>query len=265
MWVYSSLLALRQDTRRRERIARAKEAFTELNNKLSAPRAHRRKRAEVAQRLDDILAQTRTKKYFNIELYQGEAHHFRQATRGRPGPNTRYVRKTRKFWQVRFPLDDATIEYERKSDGMYPLLTNDRSLTDAQVFEAHKRQPSIEKRFEQTKTVFEIAPVLLKNEGRVEALFFVYFLALLVQAIIERELRLAMQRDGVDTLALYPEERETPRPTAEQVFRLFSLTQRHVLEHDGQHVRSFEPELTDLQHQVLHLLGVPRNLYRTPR
>jgi hypothetical protein len=77
------------------------------------------------------------------------------------------------------------------------------ALTDAQVFEAHKRQPSIEKRFEQTKTAFEIAPVLLKNEGRNEALFFVYFLALLVQAIIERELRLAMQRDGVEMLALY--------------------------------------------------------------
>ena len=46
---------------------------------------------------------------------------------------------------------------------MYPLLTNDRTLTDAQVFEAHKRQPSIEKRFAQTKTVFEIAPVLLKT------------------------------------------------------------------------------------------------------
>jgi len=136
--------------------------------------------------------------------------------------------------------------------------------SDAQVFEAHKRQPSIEKRFEQTKTVFEIAPVLLKNEGRIEALFFVYFLALLVQAIIERELRRAMLRDGVDTLALYPEERDTRRPTAEQVFRLFSLTQRHTLEHDGQQVRSFEPELTDLQHQVLHLLGMPRNLYRTP-
>ena len=63
---------------------------------------------------------------------------------------------------------------------MYPLLTNDRSLSDAQVFEAHKRQPNIAKRFEQVKTVPEIAPVLLKNEGRVEALFFLYFLALLV-------------------------------------------------------------------------------------
>jgi len=171
------------------------------------------------------------------------------------------VRKTRTFWQLRFPLDDAAIAYERKSDGMFPLLTNDRSLTDAQVFEAYKRQPSIEKRFEQTKTVFEIAPVLLKNEGRIEALFFVYFLALLVQALIERELRLAMQREGIAALALYPEERSTTRPTAEQVFRLFSLTQRHVLEHDDNPIRSFEPELTALQCQVLDLLGVPRNVY----
>lgn len=261
VWLYSALLALRHDTRRRERIARCEQAFADLNAKLAAPRAHRRKRAEVQSRVHELLAENRAKKYFAIELYQGEAHTYRQASRGRPGPNTRYLRKTRKFWQIRFPLDDQTIAYERRSDGMYPLLTNDRSLTDAQVFEAHKRQPRIEKRFEQTKSVFEIAPVLLKNEGRIEALFFVYFLALLVQAIIERELRRAMHRDGVETLALYPEERKTARPTAEQVFRLFSHTQRHVLEHDGEYLRAFEPELTVLQRQVLDLLAVPRNAY----
>jgi len=114
---------------------------------------------------------------------------------------------------------------------MYPLLTNAPTLTNTQVLEAHKRQPTIEKRFEQTKTVFEIAPVLLKNEGRIEALFFVYFLALLVQALIERELRRAMQHEGIDELPLYPEERTTQRPTAEQILRLFSLTQRHILQH----------------------------------
>jgi len=262
VWVYSTLLALRQDNRRRERIARAKEALAELNTKLSGPRPRRRKRAEVEQRLEQILTETRTSPYFVTELYQGEEHQYRQASRGRPGPNTRYVRKTRKFWQVRFSLDEAAIAYERNSDGMYPLLTNDRSLTDAQVFEAHKRQPSIEKRFEQTKTVFEIAPVLLKNEGRIEALFFVYFLALLVQALIERELRQAMQREVLDALPLYLEERSTRRPTAEQVLRLFSLTQRHVLEHEGQLLRTFEAEFTPLQRQVLGLLGVPEHAYR---
>src|SRR5262249_19068359 len=67
-----------------------------------------------------------------------------------------------------------------------------------------RANPMIEKRFEQIKTVHEIAPVLLKNEGRIEALFTLYFLALLVQAIIERELRLAMKRENINELPLYP-------------------------------------------------------------
>ena len=188
-------------------------------------------------------------------------HYFRQAGPGRPGPKTRYVRKTRKSWRLQWSLDEKAIAYDRKSDGMYPLLTNDRTLTNAQVLEAHKHQPTVEKRFEQTKTVFEIAPVLLKNEGRVEALFFVYFLALLVQALIERELRRQMQRQQVERLPLYPEDRTTERPTAEQIFRLFTLMQRHTLHHRGQDVRTFEPELTELQRQVLRLLGVPTNAY----
>ena len=73
---------------------------------------------------------------------------------------------------------------------MYPLITNDRKLTPSQVLEAHKGQPTLEKRFEQLKSVHEIAPVFLKNEARIEALFTLYFLALMVQALIERELRL---------------------------------------------------------------------------
>jgi transposase len=220
-------------------------------------------RQEIQGRIEEILNEHKVARYLVVELLRDEQHYFRQARRGRPGPNTRYVRKTRKFWRLRWRIDEETIAYDRKSDGMYPLLTNERTLTDTQVLEAHKRQPTIEKRFEQTKTVFEIAPVLLKNEGRIEALCFVYFLALLVQALIERELRRTMQREGIDELPLYPEERTTQRPTAEQILRLFSLTQRHTLQHDGVNIRTFDPEFTDLQQQVLALLKVPVNIYCT--
>ena len=134
---------------------------------------------------------------------------------------------------------------------MYPLMTNDRSLSPAQVLEAHKGQPMIEKRFEQVKTVHEIAPVFLKNEGRIEALFTLYFLALLVQALIERELRLAMTRENIDELPLYPEQRQCAHPTTEQVLRLFSLAERHKLLQDGQTIQVFDLSLTDLQRQVL--------------
>ncbi len=263
IWVYSALLALHQEQRRRERLARAIQALEDFNTQLIGPRARRRSRAHIQARIEEILRAHKVSRYLVVEVIRDQEHRFQQARRGRPGPDTRYVRKTRTFWRLRWHIDEAPMAYDRKSDGMYPLLTNDRTLTDAQALEAHKRQPTIEKRFEQTKTVFEIAPVLLKNEGRIEALFFVYFLALLVQALIERELRRAMHCAGIEELPLYPEERTTQRPTAEQVLRLFSLTERHRLQHDGETIHTFEPELTDLQRQVLALLKVPVSSYLT--
>ena len=86
---------------------------------------------------------------------------------------------------------------------------------------------------------------------------------MLVQALIERELRQAMRREGIDELPLYPEERKTQRPTAEQILRLFSLTQRHILQQEEVSIHTFEPELTDLQRQILALLKVPLSTYRT--
>jgi hypothetical protein len=103
--------------------------------------------------------------------------------------------------------------------------------------------------------------VLLKNPGRIEALFTLYFLALLVQALIERELRQAMQREQIPKLPIYPEQRLCTRPTTEQILRLFSLAERHTLLRAGRTVQVFYPELTDLQQQVLDLLGVPRKAF----
>jgi len=268
VWLRSSLLALHQEQRRQEHLARAEQDLEDLRSKLLGPRPRLRTRAAIAERVAEILKTCKVTRYLKVRIFQLEQHTFRQTKRGRPGPKTTYVRTTRKRWTIEWSVDDDTIEYDRKSDGMYPLLTNDRSLTDAQVFEAHKHQPTIEKRFQQTKTVLEIAPAFLKNEGRIEAFFFLYFLALLVQSLIERQLRRAMETNGVPDLPLYPEERATKRPTAEQVFRLFSFVLRHTISHDQQPLRTFHPELTALQQQILDLLQVPHNAFiceKTPR
>jgi transposase len=164
---------------------------------------------------------------------------------------------------VEWSLDEAALAYDRRSDGMYPLLTSDTSLTNAQVLEAHKGQPRIEKRFQQTKAVHEIAPVFLRNEVRVEALFTFYFLGLLLQALIERELRQAMVREKIDHRPLYPEERRcNKQPSTERVLRLFSLAERHTLSRRDTPVQVFHPELTDLQNKVLDLLSVPAHAFR---
>ena len=73
-----------------------------------------------------------------------------------------------------------------------------------------------------------------------------------------------MESNDITELPLYPEERTTKRPTADQVFRLFSLAQRHTLSENGQAVRTFHPELTALQQQVLDLLEVAPNAFGRP-
>lgn len=71
-----------------------------------------------------------------------------------------------------------------------------------------------------------------------------------------------MQRADVEELPIYSEQRQCTRPTTEQVLRLFSLAERHTLLADGHTVQVFDVELTDLQRQVLTLLGVPLEGYR---
>ena len=190
-----------------------------------------------------------------------EQHLYKQTRRGRPGPNTAYRKLTKRRFDLTWTIDEAAIAYDHVSDGMYPLITNDRTLSPAQVLEAHKGQPMIEKRFEQFKTVYEIAPVFLKNEGRIEALFTLYFLALLVQALIERELRLAMKRNNIEHLPLYPEQRHCAHPTTEQILRLFSLAARNKLVQNGKALQTFDVEFTHLQRHVLRLLAVPEQAF----
>lgn len=261
-WIWSTLLTLKQQARRQRNLAAAIERLTTLKRRLTHPRARKRAAALIDLKVAQILEHYRVGRYLKVERTVRQLHTFKQARRGRPGPDTAYRKFTRRRHDLEWTLDQEAIVYDEKSDGMYPLLCNDRSLSPAAVLTAHKGQPTLEKRFEQVKTVHEIAPVFLKNPARIEALFTVYFLVLLVQALIERELRRAMHRERLDALALYPEARPCKRPTTEQILRLFSLAERHTLIRNRRTIQIFDPELTPLQRQVLTLLGVPEHAFR---
>jgi transposase len=262
VWVWSTLLTLHQQNRRHRNLAAATEALTSLRQRVLSARARLRGAARIDLAVEEILERHHMRRYLKVKRTVRQEHTFKQARRGRPGADTAYRRITRRRYDLEWTVETAAIAYDEKSDGMYPLLSNDSKLTPAQVLEAHKGQPAIEKRFEQIKTVHEIAPVFLKNPHRIEALFTLYFLALLVQALIERELRLAMKRERLKELPLYPEQRSCKRPTTEQILRLFSLAERHTLMRGDRIAQVFPAELTDLQRQVLGLLGVPEDAFR---
>ena len=83
-----------------------------------------------------------------------------------------------------------------------------------------------------------------------------YFVVLLVEALLERELRRAMERSGDDDLPLYPESRPCRRPTARKLIDLFEDVQRHTLTSPAGPPVVFTTELTGLQRKVLRLLGM---------
>jgi transposase len=261
VWVWSTVLTLRQHARRLRNLAAAEEELQHLRQRLASAKARLRGAAEIDLAVRLILDKHHVARYLKARRVVREEHVFKQVHRGRPGPDTAYRKITKRRFDVQWSTDQEAIAYDRRSDGMYPLMTNDRQLTDAQVLQAHKGQPMIEKRFEQIKTVHEIAPVFLKDEGRIEALFTLYAIALLVQALIERELRRAMARQAIQELPIYPEQRQCAHPTTEQVLRLFSLAERHQLTQHDRTVQVFQPSLTELQRQVLALLGVPPTAY----
>ena len=131
------------------------------------------------------------------------------------------------------------------------------------MLKAYKRQPIIEKRFSQLKTDFCVAPVYLKSVTRIVGLLAVYFLALMVQSLLERELRRAIQSQGLESLPLYPEGRACASPTTRQVLDVFEPIARHtVFLNDSGDFEMFTTELAPIHRQILKLLQVPTTDYR---
>ena len=180
---------------------------------------------------------------------------------GRPGKDTLYTREVSTQPDLDYTIDAEQLRREAKCDGIFPLVTNDTSLDPLAVLHAYKRQPLVEKRFEQFKTDFAVAPVFLKDVGRIEALFCVYFFVLMAESLLERELRQAMVREGLPSLPMYPEGRPCRRPTARRLIDLFEPLQRHTLENPADEPIVLSPELSPIHTQLLRLLGVPAALY----
>jgi len=83
---------------------------------------------------------------------------------------------------------------------------------------------------------------------------------LLVQTLLERELRDAMSEEDLKFLPLYPERRKCGAPTTRRVLDLFEPVQRHELRTEGESDLFFT-ELTPFQRKIASLLGVNPRKY----
>jgi transposase len=259
-WFHSTRKARRDAVARLGRTQQAIARLQALRERLRGPRPRLRTSSQVEPAVAEILRDTGSEGLLRVEVRAKQTEHYRQTTPGRPGKNTQYVKQTKSCCDLAWQLDTEAITAAERGDGVFPLITNTHDLTAEEMLRAYKRQPIIEKRFSQLKTDFAVAPVYLKSVSRIQALLCLYFFALMVQTLLERQLRQAMQAAGLESLPLYPEGRACKAPTARRVIDVFQPLQRHTLESAAAR-QTFTPELSPLQGQLLELLDVPSDHY----
>jgi transposase len=256
IWYHSARKAELDAAGRLQKIERAVGRLTELRAKLASPRTRHRDRAKVAEAVEAILEETGTAAWITVAIEERAEETFRQQRRGRPGADTLYVKRERKRFDVTHRVELERLDEEARSDGIFPLISNEPGMSAKDLLLAYKGQPMIEKRFGQLKTDFVVAPVSLKEVSRIPAWLCVSFLALLVESLRERELRRAMEREGIESLPLYPEGRACRRPTARKVIDLFEEVQRHELKAGRRPAVVFTTNLSRLQRRILRLLNM---------
>jgi len=261
VWFHSSRKAELDAAARATNLQRALKELGQLRGKLQSPRTRYRQEAKIHEALKTILEGYGVSDWIRVDVEKQAVPSYRQLRRGRPGKDTRYVKKVTTRFDLSYSIDLEKVAEEAHGDGIFPLVTNDRTLSELALLHAYKRQPLIEKRFAQLKTDFEVAPVWLKDVGRIEALLGLYFFALLAEALLERELRNAMEREGVEALPMYPEGRACRRPTARRLIDLFEPIQRHELHQPGGRPTVFVTELSPVHRRILRLLNIPAATY----
>jgi hypothetical protein len=260
-WIRSPAKQATDAASRADRIARATASLDALAARLDAPRCQLKTTKAVTAAAGKIITATAAGRWVSCTVTSHDTVTRRQIGAGRPGPATRYAAITRTRCALTPATDTALAARDAASDGCFPLITNDHTLTPAQILAAYKHQPRIERRHATFKGILHAAPLELKNDTRIDALCFCLYTALLVHALTEREVRAAMTQAGLPELPLYHESRPCAAPSAARILEILAPLAVTTIYHDSNPVAVIPPALTPLQEQLITLLGVPLSAY----
>jgi transposase len=261
IWYRSSEKWKRDERSRDNAIQTARQDLHRLGERVGKRKL--KTREQVLSAVGQILDQTETRPWVQVTIEIDEKSTYKQEGPGRPGKNTRYNRQVQPIYRPVVTLDADAIKASAAADGIFPLITDisAKRMSPLEILSIYKYQPFIEKRHEQLKTAAEVVPANFKSPERIEAYLFLYFIAVTVHALIERQVREAMKARDLQSIPLYPEERECRAPTADKILGLFGPLRRHRLFESDRPVKTFWDELTGVQRTVLELLEIPTSVY----
>jgi len=257
IWVHSSSKQEDDQVRRQKKIDKALEALKELSPKLNA--YHLKTKKEIRAAVDSICKGV--KEFLDVKIVTERKQIKVKISPGRPSFKSVYKNKWQFKHSLQWELNQHALLEASKTDGLFPLITN-TTIEACEVLKKYKSQPFLEKRMYTKKTVLEVAPVFLKKEKRIEAILFLYFVALMILSLIERKIRMNMAKAGIEKLPILPQAMNSKKPTWNNIRYFFRNVHYSEIIQDGVCIQSMVKGLSALHKQINRLLDVPDSVYQ---
>lgn len=260
VWIRSSQKTELDALARETSLEKAEAELFDLNTQLN--RGKLRKRPAIQKKLKEILAKHDCQRFLVVRIAFQTHIETGRLRRGRPRKGDPVKRIRTRVYHLEVSRNKEALRAEARTDGVFPLTTNlaKAKAPKKQVLLTYKYQPYVEKRHALFKSELEVAPVYIKKPLRAVGLVHAVFLAMTLDALIERTVRQAMIRDGIESLAVLPEGRETRTPTTARILEMFSDVCWYEFERGGETV-TFPIQLSELQKQLLRLLDIDPSAY----
>ena len=156
IWYHSTRKAELDAEARLTRLEKVLKGLDELRAKLALPRTRYRSRAKVVEAVEELLQNCDVTEWISVQIEEQVTEKYRQEQRGRPGEKTRYIRGEKLRFILKHRIELERLDEEARCDGTFPLVSNDRAMTEQELLLAYKQQPAIERRFEHLKTDFVV-------------------------------------------------------------------------------------------------------------
>jgi transposase len=238
IFVWSQAKARQEAATRERHVAKIRDAFEAVARNLN--RYSLKTEEAIRRRLEAARA----------KYGEGELFHYELARDGQGR------------FALTWELDGKALDRWKRLEGAYVLKTNrsKQSSPLAQTLAKYKEQSQVERRIHHLKGPLAVAPMFLKNPERIAGLLCILVWALMVLALMERQVRRGLK--GKPLYGLYPENRPSPAPTGPALLDCFrTLCIVIVIDHGRTSRRLAQP--TDIQRTLLRLLGIPPDALRT--
>jgi len=258
IFVHSSSKQEDDEGRRRVKIDKAIAKLGELSPKLNA--YHLKTRKEIKAATDAICKDV--KGFINVKIVTDRKQVRVQVSPGRFSLSKSVFKNKWEFTHsLQWQLNEQALYEASKTDGIFPLVTN-TVLCAGDVLRKYKSQPFLEKRMYTQKTVLEVAPVFLKKVKRIEAMLFLYFVALMIVSLIERKIRMNMAKENIEKLPILPQGMNSKKPTWNNLRYFYRNVHCSQIIRDGVCIQTVVKGVTGLHKQINQLLEIPDAVYK---